>query len=160
MAKLSIRVCLSLQSFARKQALLRQFDSQLCNRRANEALRQLKHNLECTNLVNMMYVLCTERQKCCDQKEELERHYKAEISELEETIKTREQLLKTVVAEKHRQILEVSIRETCLKEVINQFQKFIDFALRAAPAQAEFLLSVEKMMVFELTNKVAQSSRF
>ncbi|XP_019771879.1 uncharacterized protein LOC109545555 [Dendroctonus ponderosae] len=141
----------------KKKELLREFDAQLSTHKTNESLRQLKHNLECTNLVNMMYVICTERQKCCDQKEELEKHYKAEISKLEETIRQREQLLETVATEKDRQLVEVSIRETCLKEVIKQFQKFINFALRSAPAQAEFLLSVEKMMVFELTNKVTQS---
>lgn len=121
------------------------------------SLRQLKHNLECTNLVNMMYVLCTERQKCCDQKVAIENRYKAEIRALEEQMKQKSDQFEKITAEKEVQIKNVAIRETCLIEVLKQFQKFINFALKSAPAQAEFLLSVEKMMAFELTKNIAKS---
>lgn len=105
----------------------------------------------------MMYVLCTERQKCCDQKVVIENRYKAEIKALEEQMKQKSDVLEKLKAEKEMQIKNVAIRETCLIEVLKQFQKFISFALKSAPAQAEFLLSVEKMMVFELTKKIAKS---
>lgn len=44
-------------------------------------------------------------------------------------------------------------------EVLRQFQKFINFALRATPTQAEFLLNVEKMMLFELTQSISGDNK-
>ncbi|KAL1491541.1 hypothetical protein ABEB36_012123 [Hypothenemus hampei] len=140
----------------KKYELLREFDAQVHKTNANQALQQLRHNLQCKNLVNMMYILCVERRKSCDQREELERKYKAEIDDLQKRIKTKELELEVTSSEKQKQIMEVSIREKCLKEVIKHFQKFINFALKSAPTQAEFLLSIEKMMVFELTSQVTK----
>ncbi|CAH1126854.1 unnamed protein product [Ceutorhynchus assimilis] len=141
-----------------KQEHLRNFDAKLAKTKGLETFRQLKHNLECTNLVNMMYILCTERRKCCEQKNTIETHYKNEIETLEEKLKHKDKIIETISKEKHEAINNVSLREACLLEVIKQFQKFINFALRAAPTQAEFLLSVEKMLVFELTQNITKAN--
>lgn len=49
------------------------------------------------------------------------------------------------------QIQHLNLREVCYLEVIKQYQKFINFALRSAPTQAQFLLSIQKLMSFELS---------
>ncbi|XP_018333092.1 uncharacterized protein LOC112904709 [Agrilus planipennis] len=121
-----------------------------------EKLRQLRHQLECKNIANLMCVLCVERKKCMAEKEalmkECEKQYKDQynqemedkITELNETIK-----------EKQRQL---DLREEYLREIIQQYQKFINFALKSSPTQAEFLLSLEKMLLFELTKQVVKQS--
>ncbi|XP_050304906.1 uncharacterized protein LOC126742308 [Anthonomus grandis grandis] len=139
----------------KKEQVLRDHEAKLSKRKMHDTLRQLKHHLECTNLVNMMYILATERQKCCDQKQLIEDYYKAEIKKLENRLKEKNLAIQGLKEEKQKQIKEVNIREICLLEVIKQFQKFINFAFKSAPTQAEFLLSVEKMMVFELAKEVS-----
>ncbi|KAJ8946921.1 hypothetical protein NQ314_008720, partial [Rhamnusium bicolor] len=135
----------------------REYDINMEQTKCKESIRQLKHNLECKNIANMMYVLCMERRKCCDEKTAIEKHYEAELEILYNTVKQKDQEIKELTDEKNRQIMEVNLRETCLLEIIRQFQKFINFALRASPTQAEFLLSVEKMMIFELADAVLKS---
>lgn len=136
----------------------RGFDINLEKTRCKESFNQLKHNLECKNIANMMYILCMERRKCCEEKQIIEQHYMEEIKKLKTVIFNRDNQIKTLKKEKDDQVTEVNLREACLLEIIRQFQKFINFALRAAPTQAEFLLSIEKMMAFELTNTVLKSN--
>lgn len=120
-------------------------------------INQLKHQLECKNIANMMYIICMERRKCFAQKSDIENHYLEEIAKLNKITKNKErriQKLRNTVKQKKK---EIELREACILSIIAQFQKFINFALKAAPTQAEFLLSVEKMMVFELTHAIFKS---
>lgn len=66
---------------------------------------------------------------------------KDEMEKLQEKFKERQKKLR--------------IREHYLTEVLKQFQKFINFVLRAAPTQAEFLLNLEKLTRFELIEAVS-----
>lgn len=52
---------------------------------------------------------------------------------------------------------KIKVREAILFDIIKQFQKFIYFVLRAVPMQAEYLLNVERLMIFELTKTVLVS---
>lgn len=53
--------------------------------------------------------------------------------------------------------LQVESRERALYNVIKEFQKFIYYVLRAEPKQAEYLLDVERLMIFELTKTVMET---
>ncbi|XP_076266129.1 uncharacterized protein LOC143199892 [Rhynchophorus ferrugineus] len=139
------------------QEILREFDAKTAKMKNYEALRQLQHNLECTNLVNMMYVICTERKNCCKQKEQIEKNYKAQLADMNKTLRDRDEKIALLQEDKALQAREIALRERCLLEITRQFQKFVNFALRASPTQAEFLLSVEKMLVYELTDTVAKT---
>ncbi|KAJ8920277.1 hypothetical protein NQ315_011938 [Exocentrus adspersus] len=140
-----------------KAYIQRAYDINLEKSKCAEHARQLRHNLECKNIANMMYVLCMERKKCCADKAAIEEHYTNEIQNLNKLIVQKDKQITKLTVEKNKQIAAVGLREACILEIIKQFQKFINFALRAAPTQAEFLLSVEKMMVFELTNTIMKS---
>lgn len=135
----------------------RGFDINLEKARCKESLKQLKHNLECKNIANMMYVLCMERRKCYQEKGRIEQQYIDEIKKLSKAVSNKNERIKSFCEEKKKKEREVNLREACLLEIIRHFQKFINFALRAAPTQAEFLLSIEKMMAFELTNTALKS---
>ncbi|XP_018573237.1 uncharacterized protein LOC108912488 [Anoplophora glabripennis] len=141
-----------------KAYLQKGYDINMEKTKCKESIKQLRHNLECKNIANMMYVLCMERRKCCTEKEKVEQYYVKEIKKLNKLISDKDHRIKTLTEETNKQIMEVNLRETCLLEIIRQFQKFINFALRAAPTQAEFLLSIEKMMAFELTKTVLKSN--
>ncbi|CAH1966680.1 unnamed protein product [Acanthoscelides obtectus] len=140
-----------------KAEIHRQYDLGKQDAKFRYRLRQLKHNLECKNLANMMYIICMERRKCYEEKLRIEKYYVAEISKLKGTIESKKSVIKKLNKEMVVKKQEASLRETCILEIIKQFQKFINFALRAAPTQAEFLLSVEKMMVFELVDAMLKS---
>lgn len=45
---------------------------------------------------------------------------------------------------------KLKIREFYLIQILKQFQKFINFVLKATPTQAEFLLNIEKITRTEL----------
>nr|CAH7731723.1 unnamed protein product [Callosobruchus chinensis] len=140
-----------------KAEIHRQYDLGQQDAKFRYRLKQLKHNLECKNLANMMYIICMERRKCHEEKLRIEKHYQAEIEKLKETIHNKKSVIKKLNKDMVVEKQEVSLRERCILEIIKQFQKFINFALRAAPTQAEFLLSVEKMMVFELVDAMMKS---
>lgn len=101
-----------------------------------------------------MYVLCMERRKCEAEREAMESLYQKEIEELHEQLKEKEITTRKQEIEAEEEHKRLEIREQCVLEILRQFQKFINFALRASPTQAEFLLSVERMMLFELTSAV------
>lgn len=101
-----------------------------------------------------MCMLCMERRKCVDEKHAIENHYKSEISILEKSIGEKCHQVKVLTRKLIESKKETSLRETCILEIIKQYQKFINFVLKSAPTQAEFLLSIEKLMVFELTDNI------
>lgn len=105
----------------------------------------------------MMYVLCMERRKCHAEREEMESLYQKEIEELREKLTETEITIRKQEIESQEKQKRLEVREQCVLEILRQFQKFINFALRASPTQAEFLLSVEQMMLFELTSAVLEA---
>lgn len=122
--------------------------------RYKDILKQLKHYLECKNIANMMYILCMERRKCQTEREAMETFYQQEIEELHEKLTEKQITIRKQELEMEEKRKHLEVREACILEILRQFQKFINFALRASPTQAEFLLSVEKMMLFELTTAI------
>lgn len=50
----------------------------------------------------------------------------------------------------------MKLRETCILEVLKQYQNFIKVALKQAPVHAKFLLSIEKLLLFELTETLSK----
>lgn len=103
-----------------------------------------------------MYVICMERRKCETEKIAIEKRYKAEVEELEKANEIRQDQIDRLTAELTETERKLNVREECVLEILRQFQKFINFALRATPTQAEFLLNVEKMMLFELTKAIVK----
>lgn len=103
----------------------------------------------------MMYVLCMERKKCLQERKEEEEAYLKQIKKLQKDLIIR----KTEIIKLNQEFIEAEknsqIREQCVIEVLKQFQKFINFALKSTPTQAEFLLNVEKIMLFELTQTLS-----
>ncbi|KAJ8977084.1 hypothetical protein NQ317_008427, partial [Molorchus minor] len=133
-----------------KRDIQKQYEIGVERVKCRESIRELKHNLECRNIANMMYILCMERRKCCEEIAEIENYYKDELDKLNNIIDQNNLEIK--------KLIKLNLRETCLLEILRQFQKFINFALKAAPTQAEFLLSVEKMMVFELADTILKTN--
>lgn len=117
-----------------------------------EKLRQLRHKIECNNIANLMGLLCMERRKCLQEKNNIENFYKSEIAKLTSNLCVKNERVKHLTKALNESKKEVNLREQCILEILKQFQKFVYFALRAVPTQAEFLLSIEKLMIFELTD--------
>lgn len=106
-----------------------------------------------------MYILCMERRKYQAEIKAVEDRYRIEVEELEKANKLRQEEIDKLVERLNDVRIKLSLREEFLLEIIRQFQKFINFALRATPTQAEFLLSVEKMMLYELTATIERFNR-
>lgn len=124
----------------------------------NEKMRELRHNLECQNIANLMGILCMERRKCLAEKSAIEKYYLSRIARLTEKVDTKTDKTRELMRALEDSNKQIDLRETCILEILKQFQKFINFVLKSAPTQAEFLLSVEKLMVFELTNNILKSN--
>ncbi|XP_060533449.1 cilia- and flagella-associated protein 45-like [Cylas formicarius] len=136
---------------------LRQCDLKNQEKKTVQALKLLRHKLECTNLVNMMYVLCSEREKCCKQKREIEDFYRREGEELRNLLVSKDERIAKLAKAKAQKSREVEVRDASLLEILKQFQKFINFALKSAPKQSEFLLSVEKMVNFSSFKDIGET---
>lgn len=121
-----------------------------------EKIKELHSELQSDFIANMMYIICSERRKCeCEKKEIIERHT-AKILSLEETLKDTQQQLADVTKDTELKSGHIEKREEVLFSIIKQFQKFIYFVLRAVPQQAEYLLDIEKLMIFELTKSTME----
>lgn len=107
----------------------------------------------------MMYILCMERRKYHAEIKAIEERMKLEIAQLETANEKRQTEIQNLVEETKNLKTKLILREEFLTEILKQFQKFINFALRATPTQAEFLLNVKKMMLFELTNTLENLSK-
>lgn len=127
---------------------------EIAEKQCIERMKQIKHNLECKSIANMMYIICMERKKYQAELNAVVTRYQTEVAELEGTNKSRQSEIDELVTKLERLKIKFSLREEFLMEILRQFQKFINFALRATPTQGEFLLSVEKMMLFELTKTI------
>ncbi|XP_045473145.1 uncharacterized protein LOC123679743 isoform X1 [Harmonia axyridis] len=132
------------------------FEIQKERSNCREKLRALQHDLECKNLANMMYLICMERKKCSHEKAFAENQLTQEISELSSILRSKDEEIARITAERDKHKKEVELREKALLEMIREFQKFINFALKSVPKQAEYLLCAEKLMVFELTEALAK----
>lgn len=121
--------------------------------KCKEKLIQMKHQLHCQNISNLMYLLCKERRKCKAQKEKIECEYSCEIRKLKSTIRDKNKIIRNLTKIKEKKTKQLEVRERCLKEILRQFQKFIYFALKATPTQGEFLLNIDKLIRYELDDR-------
>jgi hypothetical protein len=118
--------------------------------KCKEMMLQLKHKLHCQNIANLMYLLCKERKKCKAEKDDMENNYLSQIKKHKLNINAKSTMIKKLTRIKNKKIRQLNVRERCLIEILRQFQKFIYFALKAAPTQGEFLLNINKLIKFEL----------
>ncbi|KAL3268744.1 hypothetical protein HHI36_007846 [Cryptolaemus montrouzieri] len=139
-----------------KTEIQARFEMQQEQARCKEKLKVLRHDLECKNLANMMYVICMERKKCWREKSSIEEQLSREINELGSQLRDRNEEITNIKAEREKLRKDVELREKALLEVIKEFQKFINFALKSVPKQAEYLLCAEKLMVFDLTEALSK----
>ncbi|KAF5307933.1 hypothetical protein FQR65_LT06500 [Abscondita terminalis] len=140
----------------KKEKLKHQFDLQEVRKTCQESFAQLKHQLECKNIANIMYILCAERQKCREETKITEHSYQKRIEHLQDVVADKDVEIVRLNKEMDEKLKELDKREQCLKELLCQYQKFIYFALRSCPTQAEFLLDPEKLLLFELTHYFPQ----
>ncbi|KAF5278480.1 hypothetical protein FQA39_LY05969 [Lamprigera yunnana] len=141
----------------KKEKVKHQFDLQEVRKSCQESFTQLKHQLQCKNVASIMYVLCAEREKCRVERMNVEKCYRAQIESLKNTLNDKDAKiadLKWNSGAKVDEMQSLRSREEFLKEVLIQFQKFINFALRSCPTQAEFLLDTEKLLLFQLTENI------
>lgn len=104
-----------------------------------------------------MYVLATERRRCSCELEQIKYIYETKLAEINKELLVRDEKLQKLNLENEQNTRKILAREQYLYEIIKQFQKFIYFVLRAVPTQAEYLLNVEKLMIFELTKTLLDS---
>lgn len=140
--------------FCSKAEMKKIFDIGMEKVRFNEKMSEIRHHLECKNIANLMYMLCMERRKCLMEKNEIETYYKNEIANLVKHVNDKKEKIKELNKLLEESNNEIQLRETCILEVLKQYQKFIYFVLESAPTQAEFLLSIEKMILYELTDNL------
>lgn len=100
-----------------------------------------------------------ERRKCSIERSVLECKQKGTVDDLNQIIKEKDAQILKLTEEKNTKQRQLDVREKCVLEILKQFQKFINYALRATPAQAEFLLDVRKMMLFEITQALADRAK-
>lgn len=121
-----------------------------------ETLKQMRHSLECKNIANLMYVLCVERRKCDVERLKIQNTYTQKINDLNKTIANKDVEISKITEECEAKQKLVELREQCVLAILKQFQKFINFALKATPTQAEFLLDIKKMMTFEFIREIVR----
>ncbi|XP_076231247.1 uncharacterized protein LOC143177268 [Calliopsis andreniformis] len=99
-----------------------------------------KHQLEMQSTVDIIYLLCMERLRSCTEKHAMHMHFQKQIHGFHELIDRLNNVLTVMRAEIVHCHVEQKLLEEQLSDVIEQFQKFIDFVFYAVPGQAQFLL--------------------
>ncbi|KAK9871836.1 hypothetical protein WA026_014293 [Henosepilachna vigintioctopunctata] len=148
----------AFQTYLQKAQILANFKIQVEQARCKEKLKSLRHELECKNLANLMYVMCMERKKCNYENSLVKTELAKEIHTLSDLLQDKDKEAEKLVTEKNDLQKNVDLRESALSKVMTEFQKFIYFALKAEPKQAEYLLSGEKLLLLELANELSKST--
>lgn len=108
-------------------------------------------------LTSTMYIMCTERKKCKIQKMLVEKIQNKEIIDIVEKIKAKLDMLR-ILKQKEFKISELNEEwEEKIKKILQIFFKFIIFALKLLPEQADFLLEFEKMVHLQLRDVMNSS---
>ncbi|CAG9861983.1 unnamed protein product [Phyllotreta striolata] len=115
-----------------------------------------KQRIECTNIANMIYVLVMERRKCANELETIKERFASLKTQLNRKVAIQMETIKRLEKDLQNNMKQVFVRERCYKEILKQYQKFINYALKACPTQAQFLLSLERLMSFELAEILPQ----
>lgn len=75
----------------------------------HETVFQLKHQLECKNLANIMYVICMERQKCQIERDALQQLYGKQTEALQNVVTDKTTKVPTIFYSLIRPASEVSM---------------------------------------------------
>ncbi|XP_063922847.1 uncharacterized protein LOC135137188 isoform X1 [Zophobas morio] len=116
----------------------------------NEKIKEMKHQLHCQNVADLMYLLCKERRRCKVERNVIRKHYVKRVRKMKSISKQKSNEIKDLMKLKIKRERQFIVREQCLVEILRQYQKFIYFALKAVPTQAEFLLNIDQLLKFEL----------
>ncbi|CAG9861982.1 unnamed protein product [Phyllotreta striolata] len=119
-------------------------------------LEAIRYNLECRSIVNMFYIIFMERRKCLEEKEALKMYYKDEINDIFKIIGSNQEKVDKIKNDIEHVLKDIKIREICMSEILKRYQSFVKIALKNAPAHAKFLLSIEKLLLFELTETLSR----
>ncbi|XP_015585418.1 uncharacterized protein LOC107263092 [Cephus cinctus] len=121
-----------------------------------KALLILRHRLQMQNAIDLAYVLCIERMHCIAEKKVMHKCFKIQIRALEELLLDLNEVIRSMKNEEQNKIDNGPAWEKKVYEIVRQFQKFINFAFGAVPGQAEFLLSLESLLLPELDEKISK----
>lgn len=146
---------LELKKLDAKHENTLELEQEICK----ETLKQLKHNLECKNISNLIYILCMERRKCEQIRLDTEQQHDGVVATLSKEVELSAAALQQLEDSLKVAQEKIVVRERCLEEILKQFQKFVYFALKAAPKQGEFLLNIEKLLLYELAETVSNLNK-
>ncbi|XP_015517860.2 uncharacterized protein LOC107222853 [Neodiprion lecontei] len=127
-------------------------------RNKNEALQVQRHELEMQNFADVTYVLCLERMRASSEKHAIHLGFEKQIQALKNMVIEANDILQLMKTETAAKATNDKLWENKLIEVVREFQKFINFALRAVPGQAEFLLSLESLLILEADDKLRKQT--
>ncbi|XP_046734956.1 uncharacterized protein LOC124404667 [Diprion similis] len=125
-------------------------------RNKNEALQVQRHELEMQNFADVTYVLCLERMRASSEKHAIHLGFEKQIQALKNLVIEANDILHLMKTESAAKETNEKSWKNKLIEVVREFQKFINFALRAVPGQAEFLLSLESLLILEADDKLRE----
>lgn len=117
--------------------------------KCREKFKTLYNELQLEFISNIMYVTCTERRKTEFEKSEIK---KKRDEKIEATLERLDEVLTALPkTEMENQELRQSIedREAAMFHIIKQFQKFLYYCVKSEPMQAEYLLNIGNLMVYE-----------
>lgn len=108
---------------------------------------KLQKQLESEHLIDLTFHKFQYASECEEEKAELQYNFKKWYMETaDKEIKTRDTKIKDLQKVIDSKGNEINYNKDILKDVVKQFQKFINFALKETPGQAEFVLSLQKLL--------------
>lgn len=108
---------------------------------------KLQKQLESEHLTDLTFQKFQYASECEEEKAELQYNFKKWYMETADNeINTRDVKIKDLQKVIDSKKNEISSNKELIKDVMKQFQKFINFALKEKPGQAEFFLSLQKLL--------------
>lgn len=119
--------------------------------KCDEELKTLETELRLDFVANSMFIICMERRRSAQEQEKLINDAEQQYEWLETQLENKFFLLNE--AEKEREHLKRTLKSkiAILYHIVKEFQNIVKFVLKDEPWKADYLLNIEKLMIFELT---------
>lgn len=109
-------------------------------------MRLLKHDLECRNLANMMYIIAAERHRTQEEEIVMTENFRITMEDMAFQIINAQNQILDLQKSKDVQADQIGSWEKHALSLICEFQRFINCILRAYPSQAAYIISLQNFI--------------
>ncbi|XP_049859797.1 uncharacterized protein LOC126354293 [Schistocerca gregaria] len=110
------------------------------------ALQKLRNDLETANMADICYVTARERKSCQEEKRRIWQRYDETVAKFKKIIEEKEMDITVTRLEIMKGRSEALVWQEKVDEILQEFQKFVAFALKSLPEHSAFLIDRKRLL--------------